>query len=121
MIKTTILGDYGMDFTSDTSFCGVDCTQCPVYRATKDSDDKLREKVAIEWSRIYKLSLSKEDINCLGCRSELIFKMCLKCHFRDCTSERSINSCLKCSDYPCSRLGQFYDWNNKQVNKTFNI
>lgn len=110
-----------MEFISDTSFCGIDCTKCPVYRATTQDSDILREKVANKWGRMYKIDLHKEDIYCLGCKSKTVFKMCSQCHFRDCTKKRRIDNCSDCEDYPCPRVEHFYDWNRRKSNKTFEL
>ena len=32
------------------AYCGLDCTACPVFIATKTSDRALQEKTAREWS-----------------------------------------------------------------------
>lgn len=34
--------------------CGLDCSQCGAFLATKENDDKKRAKVAQEWSKLLK-------------------------------------------------------------------
>ena len=48
------------------AFCGVICTECPVYIATQKNDDERREKVAQKWSSADE-PRKPEDINCDGC------------------------------------------------------
>ncbi len=60
-------------------YCGLNCEECPVFVATANNDNGLRQKTAREWSKLYagqlveysgKNSLSPEDMNCSGCQSE---------------------------------------------------
>ncbi len=36
------------------SYCGIDCSACPTYRATQADDDAKRAKVADFWSKMFK-------------------------------------------------------------------
>ena len=38
-----------------TAYCGLNCTECPTYLATQKDDDKLRDKVAKQWSKQFKV------------------------------------------------------------------
>ncbi|MCK4824426.1 DUF3795 domain-containing protein, partial [bacterium] len=35
------------------SFCGIVCTECPAFLATKNDDDNERKKIAEMWSKQY--------------------------------------------------------------------
>ena len=48
-------------------FCGLGCHECGAFLATKDNDDRKRATVAQEWSRLFKVEIKPEDINCDGC------------------------------------------------------
>ena len=52
------------------AYCGLDCEKCEARLATIINDDNLREKVAKEWSELNNVSITKEMINCTGCRIE---------------------------------------------------
>jgi hypothetical protein len=39
------------------AYCGISCAQCPVFIATTNDDNELRQKTAKEWNGIYKDSL----------------------------------------------------------------
>jgi len=49
--------------------CGLNCNECGAFLATKENDDQKRAKVAQEWSRLFKVEVKPEDINCEGCQS----------------------------------------------------
>ncbi len=34
-------------------YCGLNCEDCPVFVATANNDNGLRQKTAIEWSKLY--------------------------------------------------------------------
>ena len=51
-------------------FCGLGCYECGAFLATKENDDRKRATVAQEWSRLFKVEIKPEDINCNGCQSE---------------------------------------------------
>ena len=90
-----------------TAYCGLECSDCAVYRADRKNDDASRRKVAEAWSRDFGMSLTPGDIRCEGCRSEggALFKHCLTCEVRDCGRNRGVPHCAACSDYDgCGRL-----------------
>lgn len=49
--------------------CGLNCHECGAFLATKENDDQKRAKVAQEWSKLFKVEVKPEDINCEGCQS----------------------------------------------------
>ena len=55
---------------NDLGYCGLNCEDCPVFIATANDDDALRQKTAQEWSKLYAEYLGKdlklEDVNCKG-------------------------------------------------------
>jgi len=50
--------------------CGLKCTECEAFIATQNDDAELRDKVAREWSHLYKIPVEPEHINCTGCLSD---------------------------------------------------
>ena len=83
-------------------YCGLDCIQCKAFIATRDNNDEIRKKTAMEWST-KENQLKPDDIHCLGCHSdELIFALCLECGIRNCAKKKGINTCAECDDYPCA-------------------
>jgi len=94
--------------------CGLDCSSCAAFIATKNNDNELREKTAKEWTERYRAKgrnrppLEPEDINCLGCLSQTgpVYLNCLECEIRKCGFEKRIESCKACKDYKCEKLAE---------------
>lgn len=91
------------------AMCGLDCSSCAAFIATKNNDAELREKTAEEWTKrrlSKKPPVKPEDISCLGCLSDdgPIYSNCLKCEVRRCGFSKGIKNCKKCKDYKCDKL-----------------
>jgi hypothetical protein len=87
--------------------CGIECSKCDAYTATKNSDDALRKKTAENWSKMFNSNIETKDINCLGCGSEVLFAHCHECDIRKCNTDKSQTNCSKCSDYSCDKINDF--------------
>ena len=73
------------------AYCGLRCDFCGAYIATQDDDDGLREKVAKEWSELFKVDIPASTINCNGCMGEgITFFHCEKC-----AVEKGVENCGK--------------------------
>lgn len=90
------------------AYCGIVCSDCPVFRATKNNDDAERKKVAELWTEQYSREFRREDINCDGCLSKgpRVFSYCNACEIRKCAQERNIENCAHCTEYACERLSK---------------
>ncbi len=94
------------------AICGLDCSSCTAFIATKNNDDKLRGKTAKEWTERYRTTgrgrppVKPEDINCFGCLSQAgpVYLYCLKCEIRKCGFGKGIKNCEECKDYRCEKL-----------------
>lgn len=84
------------------SYCGIKCDQCPIFIATKTNDEKMKEKLAQEYSS-EKCTFISKDMECAGCRSSYAehSKMCGGCEIRLCGKTRDIITCAECAEYPC--------------------
>lgn len=91
------------------SSCGLKCHECGAYIATVNNDDELRKKTAREWSEMHNSDIKPEDINCLGCHSEVLFSYCSTCDIRKCNVDKSQSNCAACSDFGCDRITEFMD------------
>ncbi|HPD39018.1 MAG TPA: DUF3795 domain-containing protein [Mesotoga infera] len=89
------------------AFCGIDCSNCPVYRATMTNDEILKRETAEKWGREFGFVLEKSEMTCTGCRSEILFKLCFDCPFKECCSKKGIDNCGQCAEYPCQTLERF--------------
>jgi hypothetical protein len=85
------------------AYCGLLCNECPAYIATVQNDYALKEKTAEKW-RAYKPDIKAEDINCLGCKSDIVFGHCRGCEIRACGSEKLLENCGECTSFSCDKL-----------------
>lgn len=92
------------------AYCGVNCSECPIYQATRNNDNDSRAKVAREYSERYKTEVKPQDINCDGCTSaaKKIMGYCQTCDIRKCGLDRDILNCGYCVDYPCNKLNKVH-------------
>jgi hypothetical protein len=82
------------------AYCGLDCEKCDARIATIDDDDALREKVAALWSEMNQVTITKEMINCMGCRVDgAKTPYCdSMCEIRKCASAKGYTTCADCGD-----------------------
>ena len=93
-----------------TAYCGMECSQCPTYLATQSDDPQARETVAVQWSKMFRMRLSAEEINCDGCKSEgcRLFGHCRTCRIKLCCTRRGLDTCAACEAYACEELSAFF-------------
>lgn len=93
------------------SFCGLACSECGAFLATREDDDEKRGEVAALWSKLYGADIKPEDINCYGCLSEgeIVFSYCKVCEIRKCGTEKGLENCAHCEDYACEKLAKFFE------------
>lgn len=92
------------------AYCGLTCTECPTFLATKNDDDDARKRTAELWSKQFGVEIKPTDINCQGCLStgEEIFGHCKVCEIRKCGQEKEIENCAHCGEYACEKLDGFF-------------
>jgi hypothetical protein len=92
------------------SFCGLVCSECPAFEATRDDDDAKRKETAEAWSKSYGSDIKPEDINCFGCltREGELFNYCTVCEIRKCAVAKDVENCAHCAEYACARLTAFF-------------
>ncbi|HYE82032.1 MAG TPA: DUF3795 domain-containing protein [Clostridia bacterium] len=88
--------------------CGIECHNCDAYTATRNNDDELRKKTAENWSKMFNADIQPQDVNCLGCGSEVLFAYCHDCNIRKCNVDKAQENCSKCNDYNCDKLTDFF-------------
>jgi len=93
------------------AFCGIECSECPTFKATQRDDDSERKKVARLWSKQFDSQIKPDEINCDGCMSEggRLFSHCLVCKIRRCGQEKRIENCAHCDEFPCQNLSHVID------------
>lgn len=92
------------------AFCGLSCTECPTFLATKNDDDEARAKTAAMYAEKYGFDIKPEEINCDGCHSEggRLIGYCRTCNIRKCGQEKGIQHCGFCDEQPCEKLINFH-------------
>ncbi len=81
--------------------CGLYCGVCGVYVATRDNNQKLKEK----FTKAY--GVTPEQIDCNGCLSDHRFVYCQSCGIRSCITEKKIEGCHQCDTFPCDLINDF--------------
>ena len=90
------------------AFCGLDCSQCKAFKATQAKDAERKRQLAEQWTEGMKVQFKPEDIDCRGCKSDVLSGWCRKiCKIRPCAEERKVETCAHCDDYPCGKLKEF--------------
>jgi hypothetical protein len=96
----------------DFAYCGIDCTDCDVYKASAHGDEEARRRALKTWTKTAQehwgmTSLDPAILKCKGCRAEGkdIFKGCRHCPIRACARRRGLASCGLCPEWrTCKRL-----------------
>ena len=98
-------------FEKMIGFCGIACTECPVFLAAQKDDGEERRKVAELWSKQYGTDIKTEDINCDGCLSESgrLIGHCKVCEIRKCGQDKNLTNCAYCDEYACEKLNKFFE------------
>ena len=78
------------------AYCGLNCATCEARIATINNDDVLREKVAKEWSNLNHVTITKEMINCVGCKIDGVkTPFCESmCPIRMCAINKKVDRCI---------------------------
>jgi hypothetical protein len=79
--------------------CGLYCGVCGVYMASRDNNQKLKDKLANAYG------VTPEQIVCKGCLSNEKFVYCEKCGIRMCVMEKNYEGCHQCKEFPCKLMG----------------
>lgn len=101
------------------AYCGLDCEKCEARIATINNDDNLREKVAKKWSDLNKVAITKEMINCTGCRIEGIkTPFCDSlCEIRKCARNKKVKTCGDCNELmKCDKVKMITENNEEALN-----
>jgi hypothetical protein len=97
------------------AYCGLVCTNCPIYLATREKNKEIQAKMRAEIARIckelYGMNCKPEDINdCDGCLTEdgRLFFSCKDCLIRKCARDKKLENCAHCAEYACEKLQAFF-------------
>lgn len=87
--------------------CGLVCSKCKAFIATRTKNETLAEETAQEWSQFYGATVLKEHVWCTGCLTEASPKCYYcgnLCEIRKCVGEKGIDNCAACMVYPCEKV-----------------
>jgi hypothetical protein len=88
----------------ELSFCGLNCAECEIYRASH-GDDKLHEDL-VKWFQ-ENIDPQITYVSCEKCRNEPDKCWTDDCYFRNCATERGYTYCFECVDFVCEKLEEF--------------
>ena len=94
------------------AYCGLVCSNCPAFLATKNDDEAAREKTAAFYAKEYGFNFKPEDINCDGCLAVggRLLDFCKNCEIKQCCSKKGLENCAVCDEQPCEILVKFHEF-----------
>jgi hypothetical protein len=90
--------------------CGLICTDCPSFIATKAGDaDKIAE-IALQWSKEFKAEIQTESVWCDGCIvGGRKCGHCGECEVRACVMSKELENCGWCGELgSCDKIQGFF-------------
>lgn len=83
--------------------CGLNCSECDVYRAPSDPDAMKR---LLDWLNKDRPGRVKpEQVRCGGCLGDRETHWSGDCHILRCAvDDKSLKSCSQCDEFACDRL-----------------
>jgi hypothetical protein len=90
------------------AYCGIVCSDCDAYVATKAGDEKKAMEMVKKASEMLGKEMTLDDLWCDGCPAE--GRKCAYCHecaIRKCARAKGFASCAHCQDYRCEILSAF--------------
>lgn len=94
--------------TEMIAYCGLICTACDAYLATRTNDEARARATAAAWSKQFGIEVAVTDVWCDGCLvGGRKCAHCGECEIRACASDRGVATCGLCDDYPCATLSGF--------------
>jgi hypothetical protein len=88
----------------ELSFCGLNCAECEMYKASH-GDDELQEQL-VNWFQ-ENIDSKINHISCEKCRNDPDKCWTINCYFRDCATKKGFNYCFECEDFVCDKLEEF--------------
>jgi hypothetical protein len=95
-----------MEIDGIVAICGVSCTECKAYQATRNHDTKALEAIAAEWTKGLGQTYTVGDILCDGCRigGERLSAYCSSCEISLCAKGKGHETCAHCDECPCDKI-----------------
>lgn len=98
--------------TEIIAMCGLVCSACPAYLATRTNNQTELERVAALWREEYNAPhITVESVICDGClEGDRKCSHCAECGIRACGIEHGVLTCAHCPEYSCERLEGFFEY-----------
>jgi hypothetical protein len=89
--------------------CGLICTDCPAFIATKANDEKKAQKTADLWAKQFGVKVAVAHVWCDGCTvGGKKCAHCAECEIRACAMGRGAANCGRCPDFSCDKTEKFF-------------
>jgi hypothetical protein len=90
--------------------CGLICSECPAYIATKDGDEQKIAETAAMWSKMYNAEVKPEYVWCDGCALPgRKCGHCAECDVRACAESKGMDNCGFCNELSeCATINNFF-------------
>ncbi len=91
------------------AYCGLICTDCPAFIATKANDEKKARETAELWASQFGVKVAVSDVWCDGCiAGGKKCAHCAECEIRACGTAHGVENCGRCPDFPCEKIEAFF-------------
>lgn len=88
------------------AYCGLTCTDCGAYIATRENDTEKLKSLALEW---YGVENDASYCLCDGCLDDgRKNHWCSECKIRACAIEQDVVNCAYCDEYGCEIISAFF-------------
>ncbi len=91
--------------------CGLLCSECEAYQATRANDAKAIARIAASWSEKYGVQIPASNVWCDGCMTPGTRRCghCAECEIRACVVSRGLSNCAECDYYLCETISKFFE------------
>jgi hypothetical protein len=93
------------------AYCGLICSECPAFIATKAGDSEKIASTAAEWSKQFGVNITPENVWCDGCLvGGRKCGHCGECEIRSCAAGKKAVNCGVCAEYEsCGKIRNFFN------------
>jgi len=89
--------------------CGIYCHSCDIYRAWKENDTELKQKIAENISKMVDKKIDPKLIKCTGCHGPIETHWSENCEIMLCAIVKNVDMCALCDEFICEKLKKFYE------------
>jgi hypothetical protein len=99
------------DASTMIACCGLVCSECPIFKATRDDDGAARAAISAFYAEKHGMAIPPGEIACDGCVADggKLHANCRECAIRNCCRGKGLPHCGLCKDAPCDQLKKLHD------------